>query len=226
MPNGGYALAIAIAGMQREATSHADPLTVTAHYLRPTEPGPATVHTDVLKVGRSYTTISARLVQADKQRLQVLGTFGALSDEPALHARGAPPDIDDSARPTPDIGHSIIQRFDTEITADSVAWSRGQRGPGLLHGRVRFRDGRPPDVPSLPLFADALVPPVFNVIGPGWVPTIELTVHIRARPVPGWLTCQFQTRFIASGLLEEDGELWDADGNLVAMSRQLAALRR
>jgi len=76
------------------------------------------------------------------------------------------------------------------------------------------------------VFADAMPPPIFNVIAPGWVPTIELTVHMRARPVSEWLCCVFRTRFLFGGHLEEDGEIWDEAGTLVAQSRQLAILPR
>ena len=70
---------------------------------------------------------------------------------------------------------------------------------------------------------DAFPPTAFNAHLPiAWTPTLELTSHVRARPVPGWLSCQFTTHFIAGGFLEEDGEVWDASGRLVAQSRQLA----
>jgi hypothetical protein len=74
------------------------------------------------------------------------------------------------------------------------------------------------------LFADALPPPIFNVIDVGWVPTIELTVHVRARPASEWLRAVLRTRFLFGGLLEADGELWDDAGTLVAQSRQIAAV--
>ena len=74
---------------------------------------------------------------------------------------------------------------------------------------------------------DSFPPTIFNAKLPvGWVPTLELTAHLRARPVPGWLRCVFTTRFVTGGFLEEDGELWDGTGRLVAQSRQLALVPR
>jgi len=93
-----------------------------------------------------------------------------------------------------------------------------------IRGRVRFSDGRPPCLASMSVFADGLPFAAFNVVPPSWIPSLELTVHARARPVPGWLRFVLRTRFLFGGYLEEDGELWDETGTLVAQSRQLAAL--
>jgi hypothetical protein len=51
-------------------------------------------------------------------------------------------------------------------------------------------------------------------------------VHVRARPAPGMLLTRFTTRALIGGYLEEDGELWDSTGTLVAISRQLARVQR
>ena len=92
-------------------------------------------------------------------------------------------------------------------------------------GWIRFRDGRPPDLLALALFADAFPPSIFGLLGRvGWVPTIELTVHFRARPAPGWVRGRFLTDDLTDGRMIETGELWDAAGTLVARSRQLALL--
>ena len=92
-------------------------------------------------------------------------------------------------------------------------------------GWIRFRDGRPPDLLALALFADAFPPSIFRLLGRvGWVPTIELTVHFRARPAPGWVRGRFLTDDLTDGRMIETGELWDATGTLVARSRQLALL--
>ena len=44
------------------------------------------------------------------------------------------------------------------------------------------------------------------------------------RPAPGWLACRVTTRYVMHGYHEEDFEIWDARGTLVAQSRQLAML--
>jgi hypothetical protein len=54
--------------------------------------------------------------------------------------------------------------------------------------------------------------------------TLELTAHVRARPAPGWLACRVSTRDVIDGYHEEDFEVWDSRGALVAQSRQLALL--
>ncbi|MGA9746118.1 MAG: thioesterase family protein, partial [Nocardioides sp.] len=55
---------------------------------------------------------------------------------------------------------------------------------------------------------------------------LELGVHLRARPAPGWLRVMHRTRNLAGGLFEEDAEVWDSAGRLVAQSRQLAKVPR
>ena len=78
------------------------------------------------------------------------------------------------------------------------------------------------------LMADAFPPAVFGLLGQvGWVPTIELTVHLRRRPVSGgWLLGQFWSHDLSDGRVVEDGALWDSAGHLVVQSRQLALVRQ
>ena len=67
----------------------------------------------------------------------------------------------------------------------------------------------------------------------GDVPEVERLVHhelkprsLRAKPAPGWLKVQHHTRNLAGGMFEEDCEVWDSTGRLVAQSRQLALAPR
>lgn len=234
-PNGGYLLGCVLRPMLDVAGAQGkpDPLTVTAHYLRPTSVGAADIGVETVRTGRRHVHLEARLVQ-DKERVRVLGAFGDLTEATAspVLGRGAPPPLPPpdacvgrGQAPATDLGPpSMMGRFESRFAPDTP-WIAGQRSEEtVITGWIRFADGRPPDVASLPMFVDAFPPAVFSLGPTGWVPTIELTVHVRARPVPGWLRCRFETRFVAGDYLEEDGEVWDESDRLVAQSRQLAML--
>ena len=59
-----------------------------------------------------------------------------------------------------------------------------------------------------------------------WVPTIEMSINVRSLPKTPWVKACFRSRYITCGLVEEDGELWDEEGNLLAISRQIAQFRK
>ena len=231
VPNGGYVLAVGLAAVKRTLVAP-DPISVTAHFLRPAVHGDVEVFVDVAKTGRSYSTAAARLVQGSNECVRLIATYGDLSRSTGpTHVSGEPPEVPPLSSPRyqrpehaqPEIGN----RFEFHLAAESVSWMHGQKsGDAEIRGWVRFADGRPSDVSALPLFADAFPPPVFNVIDVGWMPTIELTVHVRARPTSDWLRCKFRTRFMFGGHFEEDGEIWDQAGTLVALSRQIATVPR
>jgi hypothetical protein len=73
--NGGYLLALAANGLLRIA-DRPDPVTITAHYLAPGRPGPASVTGEVVKAGRRFTTVTGALHSGGRTIIQVLGTFG------------------------------------------------------------------------------------------------------------------------------------------------------
>jgi len=75
--NGGYALAVAL-GAAARVLPHPDPFAVSAHFLRPTVPGPAEIATERLRVGRSHSTAMVRLHQEGTERLAMLATYGDL----------------------------------------------------------------------------------------------------------------------------------------------------
>ena len=232
VPNGGYVLSIAVAAL-RSAIDHPHPLTVTAHYLGPCHSGSVDVAVDVVKQGRTLSSATARLAQDGREKLLVLASFGDLSrqDGPSL-VSARPPELpepdafvtDPADRPSPfPVAPTITRRVEfrpSPRTAEALIQER--KGDARVEGWMRFTDGREPDTDCLPLFCDALPPAVFAAMTTGWVPTLELTVHVRGVPEPGWIAARAVSRFIVDGLLEEDCELWDSAGHLVAMSRQLA----
>ena len=237
-PNGGYLLGIFVSAMGR-TTSLPDPLAVSAHHVSASQHlRPADVEVDVVRAGRSYATLAARMHQDGVERVRVLATYGDLgAGDGATVELGTPPDLPppdaclgrDALTPPPNaLDAEIRNRFDVRFHPDTLGWRRpgGRTGRGEVGGWVRFADGREPDSQSLVLVADAMPPAVFDLAPGGWVPTLEFTVYIRARPRSGWLRAWFRTRHLRNGLLEEDGEVWDSGGVLVAQSRQLARLNR
>ena len=145
-------------------------------------------------------------------------------------------DLDDwgGGRPVPEVMHRYDLRLDPSCqwmrsgTADAPGALAGQMAragdlvpPLEVTGWIRFADGAPPSVLGLLAMADAFPPTVTGSTQVGWVPTIELTVHLRRRPAPGWILGAFRTRFLLDGVLEQDGELWDEGGDIVALCRQM-----
>jgi acyl-CoA thioesterase len=225
-PNGGYLLSIALSAVSAELP-HPHPLAVSAHYVSRTEPGPAEVTVDVVRTGRGSSTARAMLSQGPKPRVAVKATYGdldAMQGPTSIQAdRPAFPPPEDCVRAAGPNAPAFMQQFDLRLTPDTAAWAVTRpSGVAEAAGWTRFADGREPDPACLPLMADAFPPTVFNVLQSLWVPTIELTVHVRGRPAPGWLQCRFRTRYLIDGYLEEDGEIWDSRGRLVALSRQMA----
>ena len=59
---------------------------------------------------------------------------------------------------------------------------------------------------ALVLFADAFPPAVHAVVARvGWVPTLELTVHVRRRPAAGWVQARLECDDVAGGWMIETG---------------------
>lgn len=226
-PNGGFLLALALKALTSELPQ-TEPLTATAHYLRRLDKGPVDIVTDVIRVGRSTATAMAMLVQDGRERVRVLATFRGVArgtTAVAVSPPQLPPPGECRELPVLEGGllPEMFNRFDLRLSPSVAGWLQGTpTGQAVVERWIRFRDGRAPDVASVPLFADAFPPAVFDVTGPTWVPTLELTVHLRGKPATGWLAGSFRTRFLIDGVFEEDGELWDSGGRLVAQSRQLA----
>jgi acyl-CoA thioesterase len=242
--NGGVLLAIAGRALAAEfgapdgdRPGHPDPLAISAYYLTPGTPGPATVRTSVVRRGRAVSTGQASLLQDDGQggeveRVRFLATYGDLASvDGDLTTSAHPPDLPppdrcvSAAQAPPDfLKHaSLLQRLDMRLDPATTGWALGKpSGNGVIRGWLRMADGREPDPLLLLLAVDALPPVAFELGLPGWTPTLELTAHVRARPAPGWLRVNLTNRTLAGGFLEEDAEVWDSEGRLVALSRQLA----
>ncbi|MEU5169914.1 MULTISPECIES: thioesterase family protein [Streptomyces] len=238
--NGGYLLAM-LGRALGEALPHSDPFSVSAHYLTASVPGPAVIRTQVVRTGRTLSTGQASLFQfaedgAEVERIRVLATYGDLdgltgeirtsAEPPAMPPLEECLGTSDGAPAIPG-SSAITERLDIKLDPATVGWAVGApSGKGEMRGWFGLADGRDADPLSLLLTVDALPPTSFELGLKGWTPTIELTTHIRCRPAPGPLRVSITTRNLAGGFLEEDADVWDSAGRLVAQSRQLARAPR
>jgi acyl-CoA thioesterase len=229
VPNGGYVLALAGRAL-RAALPHKDPLTVSGYYIAPTVVGPIDCQVELLGGGRSTSFAEVRMCQEGQLKVKVTAAYTDLDrlsgENWSAIDRPQYPAWEECAAP-PDKGIEFRRRADMRLVSGVELFNdRSTNGSGEFRGWVRLSDGTEPDAISLLMFADSFPPPIFTVLGPvGWVPTLELTVQVRAHPAPGPLQVRLLTRYLTRGVLEEDGEYWDSTGQLVAISRQTAKVR-
>jgi acyl-CoA thioesterase len=233
-PNGGYLLAMA-ARAALGAVERPHPLAVSTHFLAPPTLGPAALEVTRLRAGRSLSTARVTFAQDARPKLEALVTAGRLGgDGTPDWQRAGPPDLpppDECLTGQPDLPSgirvNILDHLDVRLDPATAGAFLGRPGGRLeMRGWVRFRDGRPPDALALLQAVDALPPTSFELGVAAWAPTVELTVYLRGLPAPGWLACVLRGQLWRDGWFDEDAEVWDASGRLVAQSRQLAGARR
>lgn len=230
--NGGYLLGVIGNAIRETVPNKPDPITLSAFYLAPGRPGPAEVVTTIKRDGGSLAVVSADLIQDGVTAITVTATF-ADRDTFNGDVRTTAPELQlppvEECISTTQLGPEMLavapmySKFEMRFAADSVGWAQGRpSGVGRIAGWFRFADDRVADAFSLITIADLLPPVAFDLGLPGWSPTLELTVHVRAVPAPGWLKLVHSTQNLADGMFEEDCEIWDSAGRLVAQARQLA----
>ena len=232
--NGGFLLALVTRAIGA-VLPFPDPVVVSGFFLRPGTPGPAEIRTEVIQTGRTTGFGQASLYRDGKQVLRATAAYtdldAAAARDSRSYAGGQPPD-----QPPPEECQvlrrvivppiTLVDRIEYRV-AELPSWvtRTPPSGNPVYEGWMRFVDGREPDLLSLPMFVDAVAPAGLE-LGLRRMTTVELTVHLRARPAPGWLAFRTLTRYLEGGYFEEDAEIWDSAGRLVAQSRQLALVLR
>ena len=231
--HGGWLLETITAGALRH-TGHPHPLAVSAHYASSPRIGTATLEVESLREGRSVGSLRAALSQEGRTKLSALVTAGTLpvAGSRPLLVEGAPPVLpapDDCPRHEAPEGtprNGITENLEVRLDPATAPWlTGGFGGRPLVAGWIRPANGRALDPLLLLSIVDAMPPVTLDLGIAGWVPTIELTAYLRCVPVEGWLRVVQRSRLLHGGWLEEDCDVWDDAGNLVAQARQLAGYR-
>jgi acyl-CoA thioesterase len=214
------------------ATDHPHPLAVSAHFVAAPRVGPATLEVEPLREGRTVGSVRARLAQEGRAKVEVIMTAGRLPEvgsTPYLLDTAPPPlpEPDECVRHQLSAGlerNGITENLDVRLDPATASFVHGAPGGRSdVAGWIRSATGRTVDPLFLLTVADALPPVTFDLGIAGWAPTLELTVLLRCQPAPGWLRVVQRARSVHGGWLDEECEVWDSAGQLVAQARQLAA---
>lgn len=230
-PNGGYLMAMMVNAMLRNSDKNVTPV-VTANYLSRCVPGEAEIHISEIIRSRQFTRFEARLLQSGEEKIRALGTFVSDSNDCTVtrYESNAPElvPVEESVLMPALPKYTLFNNLELRLDPSCAGWMIGKMTDVSLNkGYFRFSDGRPVDLLSLFLIIDAMPPAVMATQGvTAWIPTIELSVNIRNLPKTDRLKCSLRTRFITCGILEADGEVWDDEGNLAAISRQIAQFKK
>ena len=230
-PNGGYLLALVASAMVKHSDKTATPI-LTANYLARCMPGDVELGVEAMAQSKQFNRFQTRLLQEGTEKIRAFGTFAIDTDECFVKRYEAgPPEIAplDKCIGFPKMPkYTLYDNMEVRMDPECAGWMENRLSDKSEHkGYIRFRDKRSVDLFAVTLAADAFPPAVFSTQGmAAWVPTLEFSISIRNITDTEWLKCRFRTRFINCGLLEEDGEIWDENNELIAVSRQIAQYRK
>lgn len=230
VPNGGYVLAI-IGRAISASLDGAQPLSINAFYLEPTALGETEIEVEPLRTGRATQYATARMFQ--EESLKVLATAAYCDLDrlkgPSNRVLTPPtvPPIDEFEVHRPNAALDIHNTIDIRLVRGGEFFSTGTpTNSGEFTAYMQYHDGASIGALDLLMFVDMMPPPAFTLVpNVGWVPTVELTVQLRGKPAPGPLLCHAKSHTLMRGVTEADCEIWDSEGELVALARQTMKVR-
>ncbi len=191
------------------------------------------IATTLEREGRSLSTLSARMHQGEKLIALALAAFSVPWAGPEI-SEVVMPEVEG---PDPSREGLKLMEHGPEFARHIVLQPRmqgrpfsGSEQPMAIRAWMGLAEARPIDALSLAFFSDALIPAPYMRMREWYaVPTVDLTVHFRARTRPEpdadpreLCLAQTTSELVHDGFFVEDGLIWAADGSLLAQSRQLA----
>lgn len=206
-------------------------LSTSVTFVGPVQPGQARLSAEILRQGKSVTTLEVRLWQDDAVQSILIASFGTerVSSIEVKQERSAP------VYPAPEhlstlAQHAAMpecyQQFD-------VCWAEGNYPCSAssspdFGGWFRFKpekhDNRELSVADLMTLFDIWPPgvlPLFKTLAPASSLTWHVTyIHPVQHQLHDWFKYKVFTDYAAQGYSTEYAHLWDAQNRLIAISRQ------
>jgi hypothetical protein len=233
-PNGGYLLAM-LGRAAATVSPHPHVIAASSYYLSAPEPGLVEIDVELLREGRSASHVRARMSQDGRTCLEALLIASRLDPQSSPYWDHGVPEpgrvaFEDCPRlipSTPDgVTVAIMEQVEVRLEPGSRGFTRREpSGSGELRGWLELPGGESFDPASLLYAVDAFPPATFEIEYSGWVPTLELTVYVRALPRPGPVRVLHRAHLIDGQRVDESCYVWDREGRLVAQGQQLAGIR-
>lgn len=224
--------------------------TLACHFLRPPVHGEFEIVVTPLRSGRRFASAAATIEQNGKLCVTALLTHSARDLPDAGHWQPAMPDVAPAPpRDAPSLGpdeyfadpgeHWFAMpaqrpRYFQQLKVAPRFGGMMFNGPPVDPGKGSENGGwltlprpRPVDPELLMVFVDAFWPSVLQSMRiPVMLPTLDLTIHIRAVLPPEGLPDQpllayNNTIALIDGTSDSDSRIFTADGRLLAQARQL-----
>lgn len=231
-PHGGYMSSILLRALTErldDGTRHVR--SFTTHFTAAPKEDPLTISTSIDRTGGRMSFLSARMEQAGTVVATALAAFsqpwtGFEFDDAPMPQVPTP----EQSFEVPKTGENIptfLGNFDMRACFGSLPFTGHHEA--VLGGWFRLNEQQVIDPIVMSTLLDAWAPAVFPRATEMIVcPTIDLTMHFRT-PLPldgarpeDYILGRFSSKLGRDGFFEEDGEVWSADGRLIAQSRQLA----
>jgi len=231
-PNGGYLASIALRGATSAVPEpERAPRSLHVRYLSAPKAGAFELATEVIRRGRSMTTVGVRMAQDGRDFVHASACFSDAFSAIAFQDCAMP-----QALPL-EHSHPVEKRIAMNHQFDmwrAIGGSERASPRALSGGWIRFADPRPIDALALAALWDSWPPAVFarafDQRFRGAVPTVEVSVYFRRRvPLPNaaltdYVLLKVESTMADEGVTEESAEIWSHDGLLLAQGRQLALL--
>jgi acyl-CoA thioesterase len=217
--HGGYMTALAVRVAESVVPERAV-RTISTTFLRPAAPGPAELVAEVIRSGRSLTTMVVTLSQEGRAitntRITSLATVDGHDWSRPVAVRPVAREHAVPFTPPPSIPH--FQQAQLLIDPNSIPLADSEHA--LIAGYVRPIEARILDAPWLAMIGDWFPPSPFRRYEPpiGGV-SLDYTIHVHRTVELGaddWITGVFEAADSHDGIALERGWLSDADGSAIA----------
>ena len=252
-PQGGVVAAIAARAMQAELGTGQVLRSFHGVFASPVPVGPVEVDVEVIRSGRSISQVRATVrVEGADAGFTALAAFGNTRSGFA-YTELQMPDVPEPAEcvsyrdpPPPEAGLADEPMFpfwrdviEGRPALGHAPWDPATRGAAEVATWFRFEhfpadeDGRF-DQLALLVAADMMPNAVFEKVEPmearWFAPSVDLTVHLAARPTGTWILNHNRAHYAGDGYASAEAALWDPHGpegpTLLAWATQIMVFTR